>query len=183
LRWYRADFDKAIGAGDSKVHVPADGSIPKELQCALAEGSLIMDAVILPCCQTNVSLQAVLARLHDNSLCPICMQPDVFPEMLQENKKLRESAKAFMSRSTHHREAGRALAAMASVIHFKFRNTLAEDMVTFEGDHVSLADLKRLIAKKKGLLEAHDIEFVISNMDTQEGADFSPIALSELVSS
>jgi hypothetical protein len=96
LRWYRADFDKAIGAGDSKVHVPADGSIPKELQCALAEGSLIMDAVILPCCQTNVSLQAVLARLHDNSLCPICMQPDVFPEMLQENKKLRESAKAYM---------------------------------------------------------------------------------------
>ena len=96
MRWYRADFDKAIGAGDSKVHVPADGSIPKELQCALAEGSLIMDAVILPCCQTNVSLQAVLTRLHDNSLCPICMQPDVFPEMLQENKKLRESAKAYM---------------------------------------------------------------------------------------
>ena len=64
-------------------------------------------------------------------------------------------------------------AAMASVIHFKFRNALAEDMVAFEGDHVSLADLKRLIAKKKGLLKANDIDFVISNMDTQEGSDFS----------
>jgi hypothetical protein len=63
--------------------------------------------------------------------------------------------------------------AMASVIHFKFRNALAEDMVAFEGDHVSLADLKRLIAKKKGLLKANDIDFVISNMDTQEGSDFS----------
>jgi hypothetical protein len=64
-------------------------------------------------------------------------------------------------------------AVMASVIHFKFRNALAEDMVAFEGDHVSLADLKRLIAKKKGLLKANDIDFVISNMDTQEGSDFS----------
>lgn len=65
------------------------------------------------------------------------------------------------------------LAVMASVIHFKFRNALAEDMVAFEGDHVSLADLKRLIAKKKGLLKANDIDFVISNMDTLEGSDFS----------
>ena len=33
---------------------------------------------------------------------------------------------------------------MASVLHFKFRNALQSDMVSFDGDHVSLQDLKRL---------------------------------------
>ena len=92
----RADFDKAIGAGETHVHVPADGSIPKELQCELAEGSLILDAVVLPCCQTNVSHKAVLPRLQDSSACPICYQADVTPDMLQENKKLRQSVMAFI---------------------------------------------------------------------------------------
>ena len=78
------------------MHVPADGSIPKELQCALAEGSLILDAVVLPCCQTNVSHSAVLPRLQDSQSCPICMQPDVTADMLQENKKLRETVRAFI---------------------------------------------------------------------------------------
>ena len=96
LPLHRADFDKAIGVGGTKVHVPADGSIPKELQCALNEGSLIMDAVMLPCCQTNVSHKAVLPRLLDNASCPICMQPDVTQDMLQENKKLRDTVRSFL---------------------------------------------------------------------------------------
>jgi len=61
---------------------------------------------------------------------------------------------------------------MASVVHFKFRNALLQDMVSFDGDHVSLQALKRLIAKKKGLSKAldTDIDFAISNLETQEGA-------------
>lgn len=58
---------------------------------------------------------------------------------------------------------------MSSVVHFKFRNALLQDMVTFDGDHVSLADLKRLIAKKKGLIKAVDIDFAITNQETGEG--------------
>ena len=58
---------------------------------------------------------------------------------------------------------------MASVIHFKFRNALLQDMVSFDGDHTSLMDLKRLIAKKKGLVKAVDIDFAVSNLETNEG--------------
>lgn len=58
---------------------------------------------------------------------------------------------------------------MSSVVHFKFRNALLQDMVNFDGDHVSLADLKRLIAKKKGLIKAIDIDFAVSNQETGEG--------------
>ena len=58
---------------------------------------------------------------------------------------------------------------MSSVVHFQFRNALLSDSVAFEGDHVSLRDLKLLIAKKKGLLKASDIDFVITNKQTGEG--------------
>ena len=58
---------------------------------------------------------------------------------------------------------------MSSVVHFKFRNALLQDMVNFDGDHVSLADLKRLIAKKKGLIKAIDIDFAVTNQETGEG--------------
>lgn len=59
---------------------------------------------------------------------------------------------------------------MASVVHFKFRNALSPDMVSFDGDHVALQDLKRLIAKKKGLTKAVDIDFAVSNAETNEGS-------------
>ena len=42
-------------------------------------------------------------------------------------------------------------------------------MVSFDGDHISLMDLKRLIAKKKGLVKAVDIDFAVSNLETNEG--------------
>eukprot|EP00960_Hanusia_phi_P058687 763953-Hanusia_phi.AAC.2 len=92
----RADFDKAIAKGTSSIVVPKDGSIPKDLQCAMMPGALILEAVVLPCCQSNVSLPRVLPHLQDNSTCPICFQPDVTPEILKPNTKLRESVKAFL---------------------------------------------------------------------------------------
>ncbi len=64
--------------------------------------------------------------------------------------------------------------AMASVVHFHFRNAKAQDMVKFEGDHVSLQDLKLLIAKKKGLAKATEIDFAITNSETNEGAAALP---------
>ena len=58
---------------------------------------------------------------------------------------------------------------MASVIHFKFRSALQYETVNFDGDHISLSDLKRAIAKRKGLLKAVDLDFAISNEQTGEG--------------
>ncbi|KAJ1475994.1 DWNN domain-containing protein [Baffinella frigidus] len=56
----------------------------------------------------------------------------------------------------------------SSVVHFKFRSALLHDTVNFTGDHISLSDLKRAIAKKKGLLKAIDVDFHISNEQTGE---------------
>ncbi len=58
---------------------------------------------------------------------------------------------------------------MTSVIHFKFRSALLSETLNFDGDYLSLLDLKRLIAKKKGLLNAADIDFAITNKITGEG--------------
>jgi hypothetical protein len=57
---------------------------------------------------------------------------------------------------------------MTSVIHFKFRSALLSETLNFDGDYLSLLDLKRLIAKKKGLLNAADIDFAITNKITGE---------------
>lgn len=65
---------------------------------------------------------------------------------------------------------------MTSVVHFHFRNAKAHDMVKFDGDHVSLQDLKLLIAKKKGLAKAAEIDFAITNSETAEGAAVPPCA-------
>lgn len=58
---------------------------------------------------------------------------------------------------------------MSSIIHFKFRSALLNDSVNFDGDYVSLMDLKRLIAKKKGLTKAVDIDLQLTDADTNEG--------------
>lgn len=59
---------------------------------------------------------------------------------------------------------------MSSIIHFKFRSALLNDSVNFDGDYVSLMDLKRLIAKKKGLTKAVDIDLQLTDADTNEGS-------------
>ena len=58
---------------------------------------------------------------------------------------------------------------MTSVIHFKFRSASLSETLNFDGDYLTLLDLKRLIAKKKGLLNAADIDFAITNKVTGEG--------------
>ena len=69
-----------------------------------------------------------------------------------------------MATTLHHCDS-----IMASVIHFKFKSALISETVIFDGDCVSLQDLKRLIAKKKGLLAASDIDFAVTNKQTGEG--------------
>jgi hypothetical protein len=93
--WGRADFEKAIGTGKQMVNVPADGSIPKELQCAITK-DVAENAHILPCCQSNVSLSAVTPILEDRATCPICLQPDITLDMLKPNLRLRETVRTFL---------------------------------------------------------------------------------------
>ena len=93
--WGRADFEKAIGTGKQMVNVPADGSIPKELQCAITK-DVAENAHILPCCQSNVSLAAVTPILEDRATCPICLQPDITLDMLKPNLRLRETVRTFL---------------------------------------------------------------------------------------
>ena len=79
-------------------------------------------------------------------------------------------------RSAGLRERTVRTGVMTSVVHFHFRNAKAHDMVKFDGDHVSLQDLKLLIAKKKGLAKAAEIDFAITNSETAEGAAVLPCA-------
>ena len=79
-------------------------------------------------------------------------------------------------RSAGLRERTVRTGVMTSVVHFHFRNAKAHDMVKFDGDHVSLQDLKLLIAKKKGLAKAAEIDFAITNSETAEGAVVAPCA-------
>jgi len=61
---------------------------------------------------------------------------------------------------------------MTSVIHFKMRSALTWETVNFAGDYLSLADLKKLIVKKKGLTAAFtsaQIDLSISEEGTNEG--------------
>ena len=93
--WGRADFEKAIGTGKQMVNVPADGTIPKELQCAITK-DIAENAHILPCCQSNVSLSAVTPILEDRATCPICLQTDITLDMLKPNLRLRETVRTFL---------------------------------------------------------------------------------------
>ncbi|KDD74106.1 hypothetical protein H632_c1566p1, partial [Helicosporidium sp. ATCC 50920] len=40
---------------------------------------------------------------------------------------------------------------MASVVHFRFKNALQQDSVSFEGSVIQAGDVKRLVALKRGL--------------------------------
>eukprot|EP00291_Cryptomonas_curvata_P004989 CAMPEP_0172206070 /NCGR_PEP_ID=MMETSP1050-20130122/32999_1 /TAXON_ID=233186 /ORGANISM="Cryptomonas curvata, Strain CCAP979/52" /LENGTH=470 /DNA_ID=CAMNT_0012885083 /DNA_START=21 /DNA_END=1430 /DNA_ORIENTATION=- len=90
-----ADFEKAIGTGKQMVNVPADGTIPKELQCAITK-DIAENAHILPCCQSNVSLVAITPILEDRATCPICLQTDITLDMLKPNLRLRETVRTFL---------------------------------------------------------------------------------------
>eukprot|EP00281_Chroomonas_sp_CCMP1168_P027467 CAMPEP_0206238848 /NCGR_PEP_ID=MMETSP0047_2-20121206/15045_1 /ASSEMBLY_ACC=CAM_ASM_000192 /TAXON_ID=195065 /ORGANISM="Chroomonas mesostigmatica_cf, Strain CCMP1168" /LENGTH=391 /DNA_ID=CAMNT_0053663433 /DNA_START=40 /DNA_END=1212 /DNA_ORIENTATION=- len=89
------EFERHMKSGAQEVPVPADGSIPKELQDAYTK-DLVLDAAVLPCCQSNVGMKIMSDLLNDSGACPICLQPDIFPDMLKPNSKLRASVAAFL---------------------------------------------------------------------------------------
>jgi hypothetical protein len=57
----------------------------------------------------------------------------------------------------------------SSLVHFKFHSSLVSESVTFDGDYISLSDLKRLIAKKKGIQKSTDVDFIVTDANTKEG--------------
>lgn len=61
---------------------------------------------------------------------------------------------------------------MTSVIHFKMRSALNWETVNFAGDYLSLANLKKLIGKKKGLtsaMQSATVDLGITEESTNEG--------------
>lgn len=55
-----------------------------------------------------------------------------------------------------------------SCVHYKFSSKLNYDTVTFDGMHISLADLKKQIMGRERL-KAADCDLQITNAQTQEG--------------
>lgn len=55
-----------------------------------------------------------------------------------------------------------------SCVHYKFSSKLNYDTVTFDGLHISLADLKKQIMGRERL-KASDCDLQITNAQTQEG--------------
>lgn len=61
------------------------------------------------------------------------------------------------------------LAPTMSAVHYKFFSKLKYDIVTFDGLHISLRDLKcRIMGREK--LKAANCDLQISNAQTEEGA-------------
>ncbi|KAK3583584.1 hypothetical protein CHS0354_039402 [Potamilus streckersoni] len=54
-----------------------------------------------------------------------------------------------------------------SVIHFKFKNSLDYDSITFDGLHLSLKDLKKCIIQKKRL-KSEEVDLQVINAQTRE---------------
>ncbi|KAI8474827.1 MAG: DWNN domain-containing protein, partial [Monoraphidium minutum] len=56
---------------------------------------------------------------------------------------------------------------MSGVVHFKFKSSLVKDSVTFDGHYISVGELKRLIATKKGLGAEGGAELELSDWNTR----------------
>ncbi|KIY91532.1 hypothetical protein MNEG_16432 [Monoraphidium neglectum] len=56
---------------------------------------------------------------------------------------------------------------MSGVVHFKFKSSLVKDSVTFDGHYISVGELKRLIAAKKGLGAEGGAELEVSDWNTR----------------
>lgn len=54
-------------------------------------------------------------------------------------------------------------------VHYKFKSTLNFDTITFDGLHISVADLKREIILQKRLGKIIDFDLQITNAQTKEG--------------
>lgn len=54
-------------------------------------------------------------------------------------------------------------------VHYKFKSTLDYDTITFDGLHISVADLKKAILQQKRLSKITDFDLQIINAQTKEG--------------
>ena len=56
-----------------------------------------------------------------------------------------------------------------SVIHYKFKSSLHYDTLTFDGLHISLADLKQAIREHKKLGKSGEFHLQITDAQTKQG--------------
>lgn len=56
-------------------------------------------------------------------------------------------------------------------VHYKFKSTLDYDTITFDGLHISVADLKKAILQQKRLSKITDFDLQIINAQTKEGSE------------
>lgn len=54
-------------------------------------------------------------------------------------------------------------------VHYKFKSSLDYDTITFDGLHISVADLKKSIIQQKKLGKSVDFDLQITNAQTKEG--------------
>jgi len=54
-------------------------------------------------------------------------------------------------------------------VHYKFKSTLDYDTVSFDGLHISVADLKKAIFHQKRIGKNTDFDLQITNAQTKEG--------------
>lgn len=54
-------------------------------------------------------------------------------------------------------------------VHYKFKSALDFDTISFDGLHISVADLKKEIINKKKLGKTQDFDLQITNAQTKEG--------------
>jgi len=57
-------------------------------------------------------------------------------------------------------------------VHYKFKSTLHFDTITFDGLHISVADLKKEIVQQKRLGKIIDFDLQITNAQNKEGKLF-----------
>ena len=54
-------------------------------------------------------------------------------------------------------------------VHYKFKSTLDYDTISFDGLHISVADLKRSIMEKKKFGKFIDFDLKVVNAQTKQG--------------
>jgi len=59
-------------------------------------------------------------------------------------------------------------------VHYKFKTELGFSTVTFDGIHISVAELKRAIIDQKRLAKSTDFDLQITNAQTKEGTNLLP---------
>lgn len=54
-------------------------------------------------------------------------------------------------------------------VHYKFKSALDFETISFDGLHISVADLKKEIINKKKLGKTQDFDLQITNAQTKQG--------------